>query len=90
VLFLRANPAGQKSLTQLEKKHGSGTAWTLLGQPLGRTVYSMGQRQTAFDMDTLLNGSGSGADEPYASLDHRGLSRRIVLGNACVAASWNA
>ena len=41
-------------------------------------------------MDTLLNGSGSGADEPYASLDHHGRSRRIVLCHACVAVSWNA
>jgi transposase len=56
VLFLRANPAGQKSLTKLEKKHGSGKALTLLGQKLGRTVYYMLQRQTAFDMDKFLNG----------------------------------
>ena len=56
VLFLRANPAGQKYLTKLEKKHGSGKALTLLGQKLGRTVYYMLQRQTAFDMDKLLNG----------------------------------
>jgi transposase len=56
VLFLRANPAGQKSLTKLEKKHGSGKALTLLGQQLGRTVYYMLQRQTAFDMDKFLNG----------------------------------
>jgi len=56
VLFLRANPAGQKSLTKLEKKHGSGKALTLLGQKLGRTVYYMLQRQTAFDMGKFLNG----------------------------------
>ena len=56
VLFLRANPAGQKSLTKLEKKHGSGKALTLLGQKLGRTVYDMLQRQTAFDMGKFLNG----------------------------------
>jgi transposase len=56
VLLLRANPAGQKSLTKLEKKHGSGKALTLLGQKLGRTVYYMLQRQTAFDMGKLLNG----------------------------------
>ena len=56
VLFLRANPAGQKYLTKLEKKHGSGKALTLLGQKLGRTVYYMLQRQTAFDMDKFLNG----------------------------------
>jgi transposase len=56
VLFLRANPTGQKYLTKLEKKHGSGKALTLLGQKLGRTVYYMLQRQTAFDMDKFLNG----------------------------------
>jgi transposase len=56
VLFLRANPAGQKYLTKLEKKHGSGKALTLLGQKLGRTVYYMLQGQTAFDMDKFLNG----------------------------------
>jgi transposase len=56
VLFLRANPAGQKSLTKLEKKHGSGKALTLLGQKRGRTVYYMLQRQTAFDMGKFLNG----------------------------------
>jgi transposase len=56
VLFLRANPAGQKYLSKLEKKHGSGKALTLLGQKLGRTVYYMLQRQTAFDMDKFLNG----------------------------------
>jgi transposase len=56
VLFLRGNPAGQKDLTKLEKKHGSGKALTLLGQKLGRTVYYMLQRQTAFDMDKFLNG----------------------------------
>jgi transposase len=56
VLFLRANPAGQKYLTKLEKKHGAGKALTLLGQKLGRTVYYMLQRQTAFDMGKFLNG----------------------------------
>src|SRR5262249_42597483 len=90
VLFLRDNPAGQKYLTTLEKTHGSGTALTLLAQKLGRTVYYMVQRHTAFDMGTLLNGSGSGADEPYASLDHHGLSLRVVLCHAGVAASLNA
>ena len=56
VLFLRGNPAGQKYLTKLEKKHGSGKALTLLGQKRGRTVSYMLQRQTAFDMDKFLNG----------------------------------
>jgi transposase len=79
VLFLRAHPAGQKSLPKLEKKHGSGNAVTLLGQKLGRTVSYMLQRHTAFDMGTFLHGSGSGADEPHASLDNH--------GSACVSCS---
>jgi hypothetical protein len=90
VLLLRANPAGQKSLTTLEKQPGAGKALPLLGQQLGRTVYYLVQRPTAFDLDKFLNGEGSGADEPSASLDHHGRSRRIVLCQACVAASWNA
>ena len=61
-LLLRAHPAGQQSLTTLEKTHGSGKALPLLGQKLGRAVYDRFQRQTAFAMGTFLNGSGSGAD----------------------------
>jgi hypothetical protein len=90
VLFLRATPAGQQSLTTWEKTPGSGQAFTLLGQQLGRTVYDRFQRQPAFAMGTCLNGSGSGADEPTASLDNHGLSLRVVLCHACVAASVNA
>jgi transposase len=56
VLFLRANPAGQKYLTKLEKKHGAGKALTLLAQKLGRAVYYMLQRPTAFAMGKFLNG----------------------------------
>jgi transposase len=56
VLFLRANPAGQKYLTRLEKKHGQGKALTVLAQKLARAVYYMLQRHTAFDMGTFLNG----------------------------------
>jgi hypothetical protein len=56
VLFLRANPAGQKYLTKLEKKHGSGKALTLLAQKLGRAVYYILRRHTAFDMGQFLHG----------------------------------
>jgi transposase len=56
VLFLRDNPAGQKYLTRLEKKHGQGKALTLLAQKLGRAVYYMLKRQKAFDMDKFLQG----------------------------------
>jgi transposase len=56
VLFLRDNPVGQKHLTKLEKKHGSGKALTLLAQKLGRAVYYMLKRQTAFEMGKFLTG----------------------------------
>ena len=55
VLFLRDNPAGQKYLTRLEKKHGQGKALTLLAQKLGRAVYYMLTRQKAFDMHKFLH-----------------------------------
>jgi transposase len=56
VLFLRANPAGQKVLTKLEKKHGQGKALTVLAQKLARAVYDMLTRNRAFDMQTFLHG----------------------------------
>jgi transposase len=55
VLFLRDNPAGQKYLARLEKKHGQGKALTILAQHLARAVYYMLQRQTAFETDKFLN-----------------------------------
>jgi transposase len=57
VLFLRDNPAGQKYLTRLEKKHGQGKALTLLAQKLGRAVYYMLKRQQAFAMHKFLQAS---------------------------------
>jgi len=54
VLFLRANPAGQKYLTRLEKKHGKGKALTVLAHKLARAVYYMLKRARAFDMKTFL------------------------------------
>jgi transposase len=56
VLFLRDNPAAQKLLTTLEKKHSKGKALTILAHKLARAVYDMLQRQTAFDLDTFLQG----------------------------------
>jgi len=50
VLFLRNNPAGQKHLTRLEKKHSKGKALTVLAHKLARAVYHMLKRQTAFDL----------------------------------------
>jgi transposase len=56
VLFLRANPAGQKYLARLEKKHSKGEALTVLAHKLARAVYYMLQRKTAFDLPTFLRG----------------------------------
>ena len=56
VLFLRDNPAGQKYLARLEKKHGKGKALTILAHKLARAVYYMLKRDTAFDMDTVPPG----------------------------------
>lgn len=56
VLFLRNNPAGQKYLARLEKKHGKGKALTVLAHKLARAVYYMLRRGTAFTMDKFLHG----------------------------------
>jgi transposase len=55
VLFLRDNPAGQKFLTRLEKKHSKGKALTILAHKLARAVYFMLKNKRAFDMDTFLH-----------------------------------
>jgi transposase len=55
VLFLRNNPAGQKSLARLTKKHGKGKALTVLAHQLARAVYYMFKRDTAFDLDKFLH-----------------------------------
>ena len=54
VLFLRNNPAGQKYLARLMKKHGKGKALTVLAHKLARAVYYMWKRDTAFDLDKFL------------------------------------
>jgi transposase len=56
VLFLRNNPAGQKSLARLERKHGKGKALTVLAHKLARAVYYMLKRGTAFDIAQFLRG----------------------------------
>jgi transposase len=53
-LFLRNNPEGQTLLTRLEKKHDQGKALSILAHKLGRAVYYMLKRQTAFDMALFL------------------------------------
>jgi transposase len=54
VLFLRNNPAGQKYLARLERRHGKGKALTALAHKLARAVYYMLKRDTAFDLDKFL------------------------------------
>ena len=54
VLFLRNNPAGQKYLARLEKKHGKGKALTVLAHKLARAVYSMLKRRVVFDLDPFF------------------------------------
>src|ERR671925_1031601 len=66
VLFLRANPNGQKYLARLENKHGKGKALTILAHKLARAVYYLLLRDTVFEMDTFLNGYGSRAGDPAA------------------------
>jgi transposase len=56
ILFLRNNPAGQKSLARLEKHHGKGKALTVLAHKLARAVYDLLKRDTVFDMQKFLNG----------------------------------
>jgi transposase len=53
-LFLRNNPQGQKLLARLEKKHDKGKALSILAHKLGRAVYFMLKRKTAFDMNLFL------------------------------------
>jgi transposase len=55
VRFLRNNPAGQKYLARLERRHGKGKALTVLAHKLARAVYYMLKRATAFDWDKFLH-----------------------------------
>ena len=82
VLFLRNNAQGQQCLVRLEKKHGKGKALTSLAHKLARAVYYMLTRGTVFEMDMFLNGYGSRAGKPAASLATHGISLQIVLGKA--------
>jgi transposase len=74
LLFLRNNAQGQKWLAHLEKKHGQGKALTILAHKLARAVSYMLTRDTVCQMDIFLNGYGSRAGEPAASLDTHGSS----------------
>jgi transposase len=55
VLVLRNNPAAQQDLARLEPKHGTGKALTILAHQLARAVYDLLKRDTAFDLQKVLN-----------------------------------
>src|SRR3989449_487603 len=91
VLFLRDNPAGQKFLARLEKKHDKGKALTILAHKLARAVYYMFKRKVAFDMKRFLNDEGRGVGERDVSLDNHGMNLILAtLSNASMTASLNA
>jgi transposase len=91
VLFLRDNPAGQKFLARLEKKHGKGKALTIVAHNLSRAIYDMLTRKVAFDMKKFLHDEGRGVGEPDASRDNQGMNRLCTtLDHASLTASLNA
>jgi transposase len=90
VLFLRHHPAGQQYVARMEKTHGQGNALTILAHKLARAVYYMLKRQTACDLDTFLQGSGSSVGEPEASLATQGISLSQACSKSCWTASLNA
>jgi transposase len=55
VLFLAKSPEGKKYFAKLERKHGKGKALTVLAHKLGRAVYYMLKRKTAFDLKQFLS-----------------------------------
>ncbi|MBZ5637585.1 MAG: IS110 family transposase [Acidobacteriia bacterium] len=54
VLFLRSNPAGQKYLERLTRKHGKGKALSILAHKLGRAAYYVMKRRRTFDLRKFL------------------------------------
>ena len=55
VLFLRANPKGQRFVEKLSSKHGKAKALSILAHKLGRAVYYMLQRKQAFDVKKFFS-----------------------------------
>ncbi len=54
VLFLRQNPRGQTLFKRLQRKHGKGKALSILAHKLGRAIYHMLDRGTAFDVEKFM------------------------------------
>jgi transposase len=55
VLFLRANPKGQRFVDKLSAKHGKAKALSILAHKLGRAVYYMLKREKTFDMNKFFS-----------------------------------
>ncbi len=54
VLFLAKCPQGRTLFTRLERKHGKAKALSILAHKIGRAVYYMLARKTAFDLERFL------------------------------------
>ena len=54
VLYLRANPAGQKYLARLTQKHGKGKALSILAHKLGRATFQVMKNSRIFDDKKFL------------------------------------
>jgi transposase len=89
-LFLRHNAAGQKYRARLEKKHDKGTALRILAHTLGRAVYDLRKRTTAFAMALFLRTSESRAGELAVSLATQGMRLHCVCPQCLCTASGNA
>ena len=55
VLFLRANPKGQRFVDKLSAKHGKAKALSILAHKLGRAVYYILKRENTFDMNKFFS-----------------------------------
>jgi hypothetical protein len=54
VLYLRRNPAGQKYLARLARKHGKAKALSILAHKLGRATFYVMTRKRNFDEKQFL------------------------------------
>jgi hypothetical protein len=90
VLFLRNNPAGQKSLARLENTPGQGKALTVLAHKLARAVYSRFTRDTACDLEKFFKGERAERASPTPHWTPLGSAWEPCACKAEGAASWNA
>ncbi len=54
ILFMRYNPEAKLYIDKLSKKHGKGKAISILAAKIGRTVYFMLKRNSAFNPDLFV------------------------------------